>query len=198
MSVPIYKPSSTDFDKWINEKVWIDGNSKVTRRELLYSLTDDLAKWIPHYGYVMSSQFTMKAVAHWLYAVAIVGKASGYPNHQRVRYPNPEHRDWKEDYEYFHFTITQNELDKFLVKWRFAEGFEPDTRMGQRVALELAQLLYIYVDLERSQNGKKIAEFVESTSSDSDHEPVKRIAKKDVYLVELNEGNHGGGVWSKV
>ena len=201
MSVQYYKPSSIDFAKWIRESVWINGNTKASRFEQIQLVTEDLAEWIQHYGYVMNNEFTAKAVAHWLYAVAVVGKASGYLNHQRVRYPEPEHRDWQEDYDYFLYTVTQSELDKFLVKWRFAEGFEPDTRMGQRLALELSDLLYTYLDLERSPSGKKIAEFVDSTSSDSDHEPVKRNSKtkdRDVYLQEMNEGGHGGGVWSKV
>jgi hypothetical protein len=201
MSVKIYRPSTLDFDRWVNEYVWSNDNTRMKRYECISFFTEDVRKWIESYGYVLHNSFTMKAVAHWLYAVAITGKASDFLSPQRIRYPIPDHRDWQEDHDYFHFTVTQSEIDTFLLNWRFADDFLQDTRMGQKASLELANLLYTYVNLDASENGRKIAEWMEGNSSESDSEPAKRGSRKDpsdIYLQEMNEGNHGGGVWSKV
>ncbi len=204
MNKQIYKPSSTDFDKWIQEKVWINGNTKMSRREWLEILVEDTEQWIQNHGYKMNYMWNLKAVATWLYAVQVIAKASSFPNSLRVRYPDPEHRDWEEDYDYFHMFVTYSEISQFLSFWKYSDDLDPTTRWGQRAIHEFGQLLYTFLDLDISENGKKIAKFMESSSSDSDSEikPKKhgRIEKPettDTYLQEMKEGSHGGS-WSKV
>ncbi len=201
MTAPkIYRPGSIDFEKWIRESVWLNGNTKMSRRECLDIFAEDCRKWIQHYGYKLSHSWGLKAVANWMYSMSVVYKACSFPTPLRVRYPTPDHRDWQEDFEYFHATVDTIEIGKFLDRWKYADDFHPDTRLGQHIQTELAHILYTYLNLEDSENGRKIAAFVETSSSESEGEHYKRKSTRDqtdAYLQDTKEGFHGGG-WSKV
>lgn len=182
-----------DFKLWLSQPVWVNDNTKAIRRYSIQHFQNDLEKWMRSNGYEMDSEWKNKnMLAKWLYAIHVQECVKG-DSIGGIYYPGPNHRDWPEDRDTYEVYILQDDIDEFLYKWRTNEDFDPDTRVGERVRDEILRFLYIYLDLDSSKHGRAIARIMADTDDEDDDEKPD----KDVYLVDAQEGWHGGG-WQKV
>lgn len=184
-----------DYKVWLDQYVWVCDNRKEMRRNYLGEFQEELTKWMKKKGYEMDKEWNNKRIiSKWLYAIHVVELVKK----ERVgglEYPYPNHRNWPEDRDTYEVYVRSDDIEEFLLTWRTNEDFDPETRVGQRVREEILELIYIYLDLDSSKHGKKIARIM-ANDSDDEYDEDKQ-GEKDVYLVEAQEGWHGGG-WQKV
>jgi len=184
----------SDFQLWLNQPVWIN-NTKCKRREYIPYFADELTAFMKRVGYVMDPSWRSghRIVARWMYTIHRDESRAQY--NKDISYPSPLHRDWQEDYDEFQHIMDNSIISDFMEKWKLYEDFDPETRLGQRM-YEFQYLVYPYLDLENSKNGRRIAHLLEDT--DSDNDSVKSGRKGgmprglDIYIAEAQEGLHGG------
>ena len=190
-----YRVSEEDFQTWLNVPIWINDNTKGTRREYIPDLADSLTGWMKRIGYTMDGRWAKghRVLAKWLYAIHILEIARRDYN-APLAYPEIQHRDWQEDYDEFNVHIDYDIISEFLEPWSTVEDLSLEFRWGSRVYEELQTLLWHYIDLDASRNGIKLAEKLLESDSDSDSGHSRRGHRRvdDVYLQEAREGLHGG------
>ena len=172
-----------DFHLWLNQQVWVRDNEKVTRREYIPEFVKDLVAFMKKQGYTMCPEWNMgeMVIAQWMYEIHV----QEFVNYNSVvNYPGPFHRDWQEDYDEYIHIMNYDIISKFLKKWRLYEDFDPESRVGQRM-YEIVSILYGYIDMNASKNGRRIANLLEETDSEEER-------REDNYIVDAKEGYHGG------
>jgi hypothetical protein len=180
-----------DYNCWLNQYVWTDDNFQELRRDVLPEFAESLTKFMNGKGYVMDSDWyihKVRIISNWLYAIH-VKVVTGRTRETPLQYPPIQHRNTREDIDQFHHVISSEDYEMFLGSWGLHEDFDLESPVGQRTLLELPQLLWRYVDLENSSQGRLVASFW--CDSDSDDE---RFAHRgvDVYIEEARQGFHGG------
>lgn len=178
--------SMNDFQLWLDQWVWVE-NTQVRRRNCIPDFADSLTQFMKTNGYCMVSdwRYGHMVVALWMYRIHS-NECDKYKYHADIEYPEPFHRNWQEDYDEFQHVL---DISSFMENWNHCEDFDPETRLGQRVIHEIQLLLYVYIDMDRSKNGIRVAEALEDSDSDSEN---WRSHKVDVYVSEAREGMHGG------
>jgi hypothetical protein len=186
--------STTDFQLWLDQPVWVQDNLKLLRREYIPVFAEDITTYLRNLGFTMSGEWGKghKVVARWMYIIMRDERANLIYDKQ-VIYPTPFHRDWPEDLDEFQHLFTHEDAVKIFDGWKMCEDFDQDTRVGQRYLHELQQLIYPYLDMDVSKAGMRVAIALEETESDSDSwRSGHRRERRDVYLEEAQEGYHGG------
>lgn len=187
MSTRYYRVSENDFQDWLDQYVWMNGVERWPRRDYIPIFAEELTVLCKRKGYVLDGRWKKghKVVAKWLYAlhVQVIARRNQYGS---VQYPKIKHRDWPEDKDIFEINIDQEAVEKFLDKWREHEDFDLETHIGLRVAAELPILLWNYVDLESSLQGKRMAKILE-TDSESDEDTIGH----GDHWTDLSNGLHG-------
>jgi hypothetical protein len=182
-----------DFQNWMNQWVWVSDSEKLRRREYIPYFKKELEAWMKERGYEMDGYWkNQNVVSRWLYAIHVVeivkkDRIGG------IEYAEPNHRNWPEDRDTYEVHVMQDDIDSFLDKWETNEDFDKETRVGQRVREDCLRFLYIFLDLDASKRGKEISRIM----LDTDDEEEDEKGDKDMYLVDAQEGWHGGG-WQKV
>jgi len=96
-----------------------------------------------------------------------------------------KHRNLREDKNQFQDIITDDLITSFMARWKHIPDFNNDTKYGRLVWEELKDLLWAYVDLDESPQGRLVSSWFEA--SDSESEDVKG----DNYLHDAAAGFHG-------
>jgi len=179
--------SSSDFQVWLDQEMWVVANHKLARREYIPDFADDLTEFMKSCGYTMDIRWNNGhyIVAKWLYMIHVQEFVTKDYN-GKLRYAEPHHRDWPEDFLQYTHMMNFDRISSFMERWRFYEDFDLETRAGQRVLHELQYLLYVFIDMDSSENGKLFDD-----DSDSEHDETYR-GRDDVYLMEARDGLHGG------
>ena len=184
---------SKDFQLWLDQYVWVNGVERTTRREYIPYFAKILTGLMKAKRYTMDSQWKDGSliIARWMYTIQRDEIALGDYN-SSVAYPEPTHRDWEEDLWEFQKIIDYNTISSFMDTWKLYEDFDQGTRVGQRMLHELQYILYPYLDLHASYNGRRVAEALEDSDSDSESWKSGRRRNKnvDVYLLDASEGFH--------
>jgi hypothetical protein len=182
-----------DYNLWLDQWVWVTDNEKMRRRDYIPVFKKEIEEWMKRRGYDMDMSWKSKnVVGRWLYCIHVVEIVK----QQRVggiEYAEPNHRNWPEDRDTYEVYVNQDDIEEFLWNWRTNEDMSIETRVGQRVRDEILRFLYIFLDLETSKRGRTIARIMADTDDEDDDEK----GDKDMYLVDAQEGWHGGG-WQKV
>jgi len=172
-----------DFERWLSQSVWINGNQKDSRRNYIPGVTKYITNWMKANGYTMNGYWSSKAVAKWIYSMH-----AAYVYKKYVRYPEPRHRNWEEDYDQYYFVIDNENIEKCLEPLSQIEDFDSQLPLGELIRANLQQFLYIYLDLESSKQGILIAKLYDDSDSDYD----KEHKDVDIYVIEALSGIHGG------
>ena len=183
-----------DYKLWLDQEIWITDSRRGKRREYMGKFQYELGRWMERLGYIMDSIWkTKNVVGKWLYCIhyAEIVKQDQLGG---IYYEAPNHRDWPEDRDTYEVYVTNDDIEEFLERWRTNEDFDADTRVGLRVRGEILRFIYMFIDMDSSKHGKKIARIMNDTDDEYDDDDR---GDKDVYLVEAQEGWHGGG-WQKV
>lgn len=179
--------SFSDFQVWLDQELWVEGNDRVPRRNYIPIFASELTECMKQWGYTMDSRWNNGhyIVAKWMYMIHVQEFLTKDYN-GRIEYAEPYHRDWPEDFlEYTHI-VSFDRISNFMESWRFYEDFDIDTRCGQRILNELQHLLYPFINMENSRNGMLFDD-----TSDTEHEEYSKT-RDDVYVIEANQGMHGG------
>lgn len=200
-----YYPTSSDFQVWLDQLIWVTDNSKLTRREVYPGLAEEITGFLRSRGYVMDHSWGRghRAFARWVYQLHC--RFLSDDKERTIHVPDVLHRNLPEDYDQFHHTISSDDVMDLMEHWRHVEDFDPESPLSQEILVELSDFLYRWLDLDASKQGKKIAKLFDESESDSDggwpkkKKPGKRQGggKKpvDIYLVEATQGMHGGKGW---
>lgn len=176
-----------DFHLWLDQEVWTEGDEKMMRREYIPDFAEDLTIFMKSCGYTMD--FRWKGghyiVAKWMYMIHVQEFVTK-KHRGKIEYADIIHRDWPDDYLEYTNALSFDKIANFMEGWQLYEDFDYDTCVGQRVLHELEDLLYPFIDMERSKNGQLVA-----NDSDSDNEKNYKN-KDDIYIMEAREGIHGG------
>jgi hypothetical protein len=187
MSKRFYKFGKDDFQDWLDQRVWISGTQRIPRRQYIPVFAEELTSLCKKKGYVLDGRWGKghKAVAKWMYAlhIQVVARRNRYGP---VTYPEIEHRDWPEDKDMFEINFDYEVLEEFFDSWRGNEDLDLQTDIGFRIFAELPTLLWHYVDLDESYQGRKMAKILESDSESEDD----MIGVGD-HLTDLTNGLHG-------
>ena len=179
--------SSSDFQVWLDQEVWIEGDTKIPRRECIPAFADDLTEFMRINGYTMDLRWSNGhyIVAKWMYMIHVqefvTKKYDG-----KIYYGEVGHRNWQEDFLEYDYIMRFDTISNFMERWRLYEDFDPETRIGQRILHELQKLLYPFIDMDNSRNGR-----IFDDDSDNEQEDTHR-QKDDIYLMDAREGFHGG------
>jgi hypothetical protein len=182
----------SDFQLWLDQPVWM-GQEKILRRDYIPSFAESVTFMMKNYGYKMCPEWRSgsRILAAWMYRI-MCDELRDRKYDAPLPYPQPYHRNWPEDLNEFHYIIDNALLNSFFQEWISCDDFDPNTRVGSRIRYELHQLLYVYIDMDASRNGIRIAEMLEDSDSDSDSWHSGGGRREDVYLEEAREGFHGG------
>lgn len=147
-----------DFNDWLEQHIWISNMEKAARKTYIPMLYDSLTHFMKSKGYVMDSRWGRgpMIVARWLYAIH-VHEVARKRSYEPIGYPDIQHRNWEEDNDVFDCTIDLQTVEEFMDEWKTVEDFNIETRQGFRTQVELQTLLYTYVDIDSSRQGKKLA-----------------------------------------
>ena len=189
-----YRASKQDFQDWLNAKVWVTGNRKASRRDYIPSFAESLTQMMYNRGYKMSGAWKKGHLvcAKWLYAICVreIGRNTHW---DPLSYPDPHHRAYPEDRDQFDMTITPEVISEFMVHWRNNEDLSLESKVGQRVAIELEELLWTYVYVNDSRQGFIVNHILESLSEENDKDYDMNKSSKgglDQYLVDTSDGWH--------
>jgi hypothetical protein len=182
-----------DYKLWLDQWVWVTDNRKMQRRDYIPVFKKEIESWMRSRGYEMDGYWKNKdVVGRWLYCIHVV-EIIKKERIGGIEYAEPNHRDWPEDRDTYEVYIQQDDIEEFLDTWRTNEDISIENRVGQRVREEIQRFLYIFLDLDTSKHGRMITRIMIDTDDDDDDERGDR----DMYLVDAQEGWHGGG-WQKV
>ena len=182
-----------DYRVWMEEEIWLTDNERGKRKEYIVKFKEDIERWMHGRGYEMDGQWKSKGVVgRWLYCIHVMERVKK-ERIGGIEYSVPNHRDWPEDRDTYEVYVDMEEVEIFLERWRTNEDFSELTRVGQRVREEMRRFLYIFIDMDNSKRGKEIYRIVMDTDDEDDGDKDDR----DIYIVEAQEGYHGGG-WQKV
>ena len=188
----------SDFKLWVSQPVWVNGDERARRADYIPSFAAAVTGFMKNHGYMMGVHWRggTEVIARWMYTIQRDEIARGDYN-SFVQYPEPYHRDWQEDLEEFQHVMDYDTLSRFMDTWKLYEDFDQDRRVGQRMLHEIQYLLYPFIDMENSYNGRRVAEALDDTDSDADswksgrRGAAKGGAKKvDAYIADMNEGFH--------
>jgi len=190
--MPYYKATMKDFRIWLSQPIWISGNTKAFRGNVLKEFADDITGWMLHNGYTMDGRWNCGASGYkeltlWIYRIYVQEEARN-EHRADVYIPDIIHRDTEEDSDQFRHVIDYDRVESFLGFWSGIEDVDPDTRVGTRIHTELQDFLYRFIDLDSSKQGKLIARSWDDSDGDSDN----GWRKGDAYINDANEGYHGG------
>ncbi len=164
----MYRTPVWDFKDWLNQHIWVSDSEKAPRKTYIPALYYELTSFMKSKGYMMDGRWGRgpMIVARWLYAIHIheVARKRSY---EPIGYPEIHHRDWEEDRDVFDFHIDIQAVEAFMKVWRSVEDFNPETRQGFRTQVELPTLLYTYVDIDESYQGRKLARTLETSDSEA-------------------------------
>jgi hypothetical protein len=179
--------SSSDFQVWLDQEVWVQGDYKVPRRDYIPAFAEELTKSMKSWGYTMDPRWNGGdyIVAKWMYMIHLQEFVTKQYNGM-LKYAEPYHRDWPEDFLEYTFVMSYDRISSFMERWRFYEDFDPDTQCGQRILHELQYLLYPFIDMDNSKNGMLFDDY-----SDTEVDEVYK-GRDDVYIAEAKQGLHGG------
>jgi hypothetical protein len=154
----MYRASITDYREWLHQKIWLNGNEEGYRKEYIPAFWQSLTNFMKKKGYMMDGRWLKgpTVVARWLYAIH-VHEIARKVSYQPLGYPEILHRDWPEDRDTFDFHIDIQAIEEFMEGWRNVEDMDIETRHGFRTQSELQTLLYTYVDIENSSQGRRLA-----------------------------------------
>jgi hypothetical protein len=198
-----YRSSGSDFQIWLDQPIWVTDNTKQTRREVYPGIAEDITAWMRRKGYVMDNRWARghKKLAQWVYAFAcdeIREEKKG------IAYPPILHRDCQEDYDQFHHVCDFFEIQELFDGLKTVEDFDSELPLGNTLLHNFADLLYTFLDLQASKQGRLIAQLYEDSDSSSESEWGRGDRRKgrkrqgngrkveDVYLQEARQGMHGG------
>ena len=91
------------------------------------------------------------------------------------------------------FVISAEVISEFMVHWRNNEDLSLESKVGQRVAIELEELLWTYVYVNDSRQGFIVNHILESLSEENDKDYDMNKSSKgglDQYLVDTSDGWH--------
>lgn len=162
----MYNRSESDFQRWLNSEIWVNGCKRGIRKEYIPELSTSIEKWMGQKGYEMDSRWGPLVVSKWLYAIQIAVVARKQSIHTALGYPTLLHRNWPEDQDNFDILVGFDEREEFLDGWDSNEDFDKTMPSGKKIRLEFEELLWTYVSLEKSRQGRKVASWME----DSDNE----------------------------
>lgn len=166
----VYRHSHHDYQDWLHQTIWLTENEKGYRKEYIPAFYNSLTYFMKKKGYIMDGRWGRgpSIVARWLYAIhvhEVARKESCKP----IGYPEIRHRDWPEDKDVFEFEIDLEAVEEFMDSWKNIEDMDCETREGFRVKVELPTLLYRYVDIDNSSQGRRMAQKLETfENEDSD------------------------------
>jgi len=175
-----------DFNLWLDQEVWVTGNSKTLRREYIPHFAEEVRGFMKGCGYTMDHRWQKGELilAKWMYRIHFQERVKGFDIHYRAF-----HRNWVEDHDEFLHIMSADRVSSFMERWRLYEDFDPESHIGQRIIHEITSLLYIYIDMEASSVGRRIAEFLEE-GSESESDDKGRV---DIYISDSRQGYHGSG-----
>jgi hypothetical protein len=182
---------ANDFQVWLDQEVWGFGDERVGRREVIYEFTDSLTAFMNRLGYTMSPRWGSKMVARWMYTIQrdiIVRRRYSLP----VAYPAPVHRNWPEDLREFNHVMSYDTISNFMEGWKSYSDFDEGTHIGRRMFHELQDIVYPFIDMENSYNGRVVYEALYDSESDSD-ESWRGGSKRrgvDAYIADMGNGFH--------
>jgi len=183
-----YRRSTYDFQRWLNARIWMSGGEKEIRKNYMPSFANSVKQWMEMKGYKMDSRWGPMAVAKWLYAIQIAVVARKESVFSQLGYPELLHRNWPEDQDNFDMEVSFEDREEYLERWDACEDFDKTTQSGQKIRLEFEELLWTYVDLENSRQGRKIAYIMEG-SDEEDEEDSGRVGV-DSYIQDNYDGYH--------
>ena len=179
-----------DFNLWLDQEVWVRGDYTILRREYIPHFAEEVRQFMKDCGYTMDHRWKKGELilAKWMYRIhfqeCVKGDYGG-----EIHYPPAFHRDWVEDHDEFLHIMSADRVSSFMERWRLYQDFDPDSRIGQRMIHEITSLLYIYIDMEASMAGRRIAELLEE-GSESESDDKGRV---DIYISDSRQGYHGSG-----
>jgi hypothetical protein len=179
-----YRLSSSDFDVWMNQRIWIRNDAKEVRKHYIYEMAHQLTAWMKSYGYTMDSRWHngRTVLANWLYRICVRTKVGAQKQLNSSNIIGEiYHSNQTEDMVRFNMTIGAQGIEEFLEDWKMVEDLDPECPMGQAVQSELEMLLWSYLDFDCDEE-----------SGDEATEVTQRGAKVDEYLQDAAEGFHGG------
>lgn len=191
-------PTAADFQLWLDQPIWVTDCEKMTRRETYPEIAEEITRFLKSRGYTMDSAWGRgyRALARWAYQIH--SRRMSNDKGRALILPDVLHRNWPEDYEQFHHTISSDDVMDLFESWRHIEDFDLDSPLGQDLMMEFSSFLYRYLNLDVSKQGEKIARLFDSSDSDSDAGWLKRKRpgrQTDIYLIEARQGMHGGKGW---
>jgi hypothetical protein len=179
-----------DFQLWLDQEVWNGGDERVGRREVIYDFTDSARIFMKSIGYVMDSAWNSRVVARWMYTIQcdIIVRKRRYDT---IAYPEPLHRNWPEDLREFQHIMDFDTISSFMEEWKSYSDFEEGTHIGQRMFCDLPNILYPFINMDKSYNGRVVEDALYDSDTDSDES--WRGSKRrgtDAYIADMNEGFH--------
>jgi len=180
-----------NFDLWLNQPVnsHMDDEPFV-RRDYIPDFADSLTDFIKSKGYRFDTRWKLGhlVVAKWLYTIHIrhaTLDTTSFP------YQEIHHRNTIEDIEHYNNIISDEELHSFLKAWGHTiDDLCIDTFIGVKIAEELKNLIWIYINLDISPQGIAVAEWLFQEDSDSEGEIVHKKFT-DQYHQDMADGYHG-------
>jgi hypothetical protein len=166
----VYRTCFSDYKEWLHQKIWLTGNEQGFRKEYIPAFWKSLTQFMKKKGYVMDERWNKgpTVVARWLYAIH-VHEIARHDTNKPLGYPTILHRDWPEDYDVFDFHIDIQAIEEFIDNWRNVEDMDVETSHGFRTQVELQKLLYTYVDIGNSVQGRRLsAKLIQDESENSE------------------------------
>jgi len=184
-------PPSRNFQLWLHQPVdSLLGNGELfPRSEYLSQFAESITHFIQGKGYQFDSRWKLGhfVVAKWLYTLHLrhaTLDTTSFP------YQEIHHRNTMEDLEHFNHIIPDEDVRNFCKSWNHIDDLSVDSYIGVKIAEELKNLVWVYIDLDISPQGIAVADWLYQDDSDGEGEIINKKFS-DQYYQDMADGYHG-------
>lgn len=168
----------SEFQAWLREHIYFEGNSHAPRSQVLLTFIRDLRSFISSRGYVfrldeidMAKQWARYLFLHQrglLNKGYILKNLNGRP----------------EDYTFYCDTFDSENREAFEEMLLKIQDFDSSTYKGCKALAVVFPFAWYYVDINNSSATEIVDEMVDSIDSEEDMERPKRRNPSDPYLAD--------------
>ena len=186
-----------NFQLWMKQVLPISFSEEADRNFYIPIFADNLTHYLESYGYVFDTRWKSgtHVIAKFLYRIHC---------EDTKRHVEVVHRNLPEDIDQYHDTVTEDVLLDFLKHWKCIPDFDTDTKFGNTFAIELQKLIWSFIDIEMSPQGRLVSKWLEGSDTESDSgngtgnanananakAKAKAKGKLDSYLQDSYAGYH--------